>query len=38
MATKRLARRLGLIRRKSVTPASGNPGGSRLIVCLLNCR
>ncbi|XP_028620009.1 ERI1 exoribonuclease 2 [Grammomys surdaster] len=29
MATKRLARRLGLIRRKSVTPASGNPGGNR---------
>ncbi|XP_038947536.1 ERI1 exoribonuclease 2 isoform X3 [Rattus norvegicus] len=29
MATKRLARQLGLIRRKSVTPASGNPGGSR---------
>lgn len=30
MATKRLARQLGLIRRKSVTPASGNPGGSRV--------
>ncbi|XP_040611390.1 ERI1 exoribonuclease 2 isoform X1 [Mesocricetus auratus] len=30
MATKRLARQLGLIRRKSVSPASGNPGGSRL--------
>lgn len=29
MATKRLARRLGLIRRKSVAPASGNPGRSR---------
>ncbi|XP_031243941.1 ERI1 exoribonuclease 2 isoform X2 [Mastomys coucha] len=29
MATKRLARQLGLIRRKSVTPASGNPGRSR---------
>ncbi|XP_005351223.1 ERI1 exoribonuclease 2 isoform X1 [Microtus ochrogaster] len=29
MATKRLARRLGLIRRKSVAPASENPGRSR---------
>ncbi|XP_051048763.1 ERI1 exoribonuclease 2 isoform X2 [Phodopus roborovskii] len=31
MATKRLARRLGLIRRKSVSSARENPGGSRFI-------
>ncbi|XP_040853610.1 ERI1 exoribonuclease 2-like isoform X1 [Ochotona curzoniae] len=29
MATKRLARQLGLIRRKSAAPASGNPGRSK---------
>ncbi|XP_053413717.1 ERI1 exoribonuclease 2 isoform X2 [Nycticebus coucang] len=29
MATKRLARQLGLIRRKSIAPANGNPGRSK---------
>ncbi|XP_016040821.1 ERI1 exoribonuclease 2 isoform X2 [Erinaceus europaeus] len=29
MATKKLARQLGLIRRKSIAPAGGSPGGSK---------